>query len=139
FRLVTGLGLLSASIVCLAAFGCEKRVTAASDLTAEVQVSPQPPVTAASTVSIQLGDLGTKPVSGAVVTVEADMTHPGMAPIFSTAVEKSSGKYEAPITFTMRGDWILLVHIKTATGQTLERQIDVKGVAPAAGGNHLHE
>ena len=56
------------------------------------------------------------------------MTHPGMAPIFSDALETSPGTYKAPVNFTMGGDWVLLFHVTLADGSKLEKQADVKGV-----------
>ena len=62
------------------------------------------------------------------LTVESDMSHPGMSPVFAESNEVSSGRYRANIDFAMAGDWVLLLHIKLPGGETVERQIDVKDV-----------
>jgi hypothetical protein len=62
------------------------------------------------------------------MTLEADMVHPGMAPVFADARETGSGNYEGTVNLNMPGDWVVLVHGKLADGKKLERQIDVKGV-----------
>ena len=56
------------------------------------------------------------------------MSHPGMSPVFAESSEVASGRYQAHIDFSMAGDWVLLLHIKLPDGETVERQIDVKGV-----------
>jgi succinate-acetate transporter protein len=81
-----------------------------------------------ATVAIQLADSAAKPVSHAHIMVEGDMSHPGMAPIFAEAEETAAGNYQAHIDFNMGGDWVLLLHIKLANGQKIERQVDVRGV-----------
>ncbi len=60
--------------------------------------------------------------------VEADMSHPGMSPVFAQASELTPGSYRASVNFNMGGDWILLLHIKLADGRKIERQLDVRGV-----------
>jgi hypothetical protein len=64
----------------------------------------------------------------ATIKVEADMAHPGMAPVFKAANETAPGSYQAEISFTMAGDWVLLLHIQLADGSKVERQVDVRGV-----------
>lgn len=51
-----------------------------------------------------------------------------MAPTFGDAHETSPGRYEAQVNFTMRGDWVLLLHITLADGRKFDKQVDVKGV-----------
>jgi hypothetical protein len=58
------------------------------------------------------------------------MAHPGMAPIFAKGKETSSGAYRSTLDLNMPGDWVIQLHIKLPTGETVERQIEVKGVRP---------
>ncbi len=60
------------------------------------------------------------------------MSHPGMAPVTATLVEKSDGTYEAPLQFTMAGDWIVLVTGQLAGGGQLKKQIEIAGVRPSS-------
>jgi hypothetical protein len=62
--------------------------------------------------------------------VEADMSHPGMSPVFAEAKETAPGSYRTTVDFNMGGDWVVLLHIKLADGRKIERQVDVKGVQP---------
>ena len=63
-----------------------------------------------------------------LIVEEGNMSHPGMSPFFAEAKEVSSGRYQAQLQFWMAGDWELMLHIKLPGGQTIEGQVDVKGV-----------
>lgn len=71
------------------------------------------------------------PVAGATVKLEAHMSHAGMAPVLANAIERAPGLYEVPFTFTMQGDWVLLVSGVLPDGVRVERRIDVANVRPA--------
>jgi hypothetical protein len=71
-------------------------------------------------VTLKLADATGKPVIGAHIEMEADMSHPGMSPRFA----------EAPVEFQMAGDWVILLHVTLPDGKELERQIDARGVRP---------
>jgi hypothetical protein len=72
-----------------------------------------------------------RPVVGAHLRIEAQMSHPGMAPFLATASERGNGVYEAALRFTMAGDWIVLVTGSLSNGDTVEYRIEVPGVRPA--------
>jgi membrane fusion protein, copper/silver efflux system len=96
----------------------------------EHAISPEPPQVGAATVTLRLADAGAKPVSGARITLEADMSHAGMAPVFEEAKETEPGQYQAQLRFAMAGDWVILLHVQLQGGQRLERQFNVDGVRP---------
>ena len=96
----------------------------------EHAISPEPPRVGPATVTLKLADTGTKPVSGARITLEADMSHAGMAPMFEVASEINPGQYQAHVSFGMAGDWVILLHVRLPGGKTLERQFDVASVHP---------
>ena len=58
------------------------------------------------------------------------MSHAGMAPVFEPAKEIAAGQYQAHLTFAMAGDWVILLHVRLPSGQTLERQFEVSGLRP---------
>jgi hypothetical protein len=99
-------------------------------ISVQEEITPQPVRVGDSTVSVQLSDKNVAPIAKAVVLIEAEMNHPGMAPSFKAATETTPGHYQARITFDMAGDWVLLLHITLASGEKIERQIDVRGVQP---------
>lgn len=95
----------------------------------EWTVAPDPPATGPATFSLRLTDTAAgRPVAGAAVRLEGNMSHPGMKPAFGTAREVAPGRYEAPLDFTMAGDWFVLVEARLRDGRTLERQVEVRGV-----------
>jgi hypothetical protein len=96
----------------------------------EHEVSPEPPRVGVEAITLRLTDAVTKPVTGARIAVEADMSHAGMSPQFAEAKEAEPGRYQAHLTFEMAGDWVVLIHITLPSGKKLERQIDLKGVRP---------
>jgi hypothetical protein len=81
-----------------------------------------------ATFSLKLSDSAAKPLTGARVTLEGNMTHAGMTPVYAGATEVEPGRYRASLEFTMGGDWVVLVHAALPDGQKLERQLDIKGV-----------
>jgi hypothetical protein len=99
-------------------------------VTIEHEISPEPPRVGAETVTLKLADRASKPVTGARVIIEANMSHAGMAPHFAEAKETESGRYRAHFEFQMAGDWVVLLHITLTDGKKLERQFDVTGVRP---------
>jgi hypothetical protein len=76
-------------------------------------------------VRITLTDPRHAPIRGAQVSVEADMSHPGMKPLFQKASATDSGEYNCKLNFDMPGDWILLLHAKLASGETITNQVSL--------------
>lgn len=109
-------------------FGCRKTVEPPPGLVMRHDVAPQPPRVGRATITLSLSDAAGKPISGARVNLEGNMSHPGMVPVFGVAREIEAGRYQASIEFTMGGDWIVLVKADLPDGQKLEREFEVKGV-----------
>lgn len=92
------------------------------------KITPQPVRVGPATVTVQLADAAKKPVSRATIKVEADMSHPGMSPVFGEAEETTPGSYQAHLDLNMGGDWVVLLHIKLPDARKIERQMDVRVV-----------
>lgn len=123
--LICGLGLSA----CLAAAGCRPPAASAPQIRLDWRVTPDPPSAGPVRISLTLTDEATgRPVPGAEVRLEGNMSHPGMRPVFGTAREVSPGTYEAHLELTMGGDWFLLVDATLPDGGTLHRQIGLPGV-----------
>jgi YtkA-like len=122
--------LVFANAAFLLITACSKRVESSPAIAIEQEISPQPVRVGTATVAFRLTDAAAKPASGARITLEADMSHPGMAPVFGEAQEVSPGRYQSHLEFSMAGDWVILLHIKLSSGQKVERQMDVRGVQP---------
>jgi hypothetical protein len=85
-------------------------------LNAAVEVTDPAVGGGAVTVTVREGE---EPVSGAVVAVQADMTHAGMAPVIADATEAEPGVYRTDeFAFTMAGDWIVTAEVRTQDGRT---------------------
>ncbi len=89
---------------------------------------PSPPRVGPAAIILALSDSSAKPVTGAVIDLEGDMSHPGMAPVFAKSTESAPGRYNAALTFPMAGDWFILLHVTLSNGTRVERQIEVKDV-----------
>jgi YtkA-like len=121
-----GIDFVSLGIIALiVTAGCGSRAANGSAVTVDVNVSPPQGTGGATGVVLTLRDRDRQPVRGATLQVEAFMSHPGMAPVVATAVERGGGVYEAPLQLTMGGDWILRVTGTLPDGRTVHRQIEL--------------
>jgi hypothetical protein len=91
-------------------------------------IGPKPWRVGLATVNIALTDAGHQPIRGAQIRIEGDMMHPGMAPVFSKATEKSPGLYSGTLDLTMPGDWGVLLHVSLPDGRKIEKQVSVRSV-----------
>ena len=112
----------------LHAGGCRKAVEASPAIVIDHQIAPWPAHVGPALVTLRLTDGNGHPVRGASVMLEGDMSHPGMPPEFDATSEIDAGRYQGRLTFTMAGDWVILMHVTLPGGQKLERQMEVKGV-----------
>ncbi|HXO43575.1 MAG TPA: FixH family protein [Thermoanaerobaculia bacterium] len=111
---------------------CGQRSAAAPAIALAWTLSPRAPAVGPAVLRLALADRrGGRPLAGARVTVEAEMSHPGMAPVFASAREVAPGVYQAELRFTMAGDWVLLVDATLRDGRAVRRELWVRGVRPA--------
>lgn len=101
---------------------------ASSDVKVEFQIKPQPVRVGPVIISLALTDVAGHPVTRVRIAAEADMSHPGMSPVFATAKEVQPGLYESHFSLPMAGDWVVLWHGKLPSGERLERQFEVRDV-----------
>jgi hypothetical protein len=97
-------------------------------MTVEADVTPRPTRVGPVTIDFKIKDATGKPVSSAQAKLEANMTHPGMTPVFADAREVTVGEYSCPLELSMAGDWVVTIHITLPDGQKLERELEIKGV-----------
>jgi YtkA-like len=108
--------------------GCRQSPEPHADVTVAHEVAPDPPRMGTATVTLRVADAAGRPLGGARVSLEGNMSHPGMRPVFGEARELEPGRYQGPLEFTMGGDWVVLVRVTLPDGRKIERQFDVKGV-----------
>jgi hypothetical protein len=121
--------LAFACVALLFGSGCRQPVELQSAVVIEYVMSPQPVRVGPAVISVKLHDVAGEPVPGARVNLEADMSHPGMAPVFGDAKEIAPGQYQGGVEFAMPGDWVVLIHVTLRDGRKLERQVSVPGVS----------
>jgi YtkA-like len=121
---------MSACTATLLIASCSRPVGSSSFVAIEHEISPEPARVGPATITLELANSAAKPITGAHVAIEGDMSHPGMSPRFAEAKETDPGRYEARLEFPMAGDWVILLHVTLSDGKKLERQIDVRGVRP---------
>jgi hypothetical protein len=131
-RALAGVSLRAAPVLAaIAIAACGGPREAAPPVTVASTLRPEPPVVGPATLEVTLRDAAGAPIDRASVRLAGHMTHPGMAPVTATAVPRGTGRYEAGFSFTMRGDWVLVVSIQLPDGRRVDRRIDVPNVQPA--------
>ena len=115
------------SLLVLLALAC-KQSASSSDISIEHEIAPLPTRVGAASIKLKLKDKDGKPLGGARVELEGNMTHPGMSPVKGETRETAPGEYGGTLQFTMAGDWIILVNVTLADGQRVQHQIEVKNV-----------
>lgn len=98
------------------------------DLTLAHEVSPQPPRVGKMTITLTATSASGTPVTGARITLEGNMSHAGMVPVFAEATEIEPGRYRAIMELSMAGDWFVQVHLSLPDSRKFDRQFEIKGV-----------
>lgn len=99
-----------------------------TDLTLTHEVSPQPPRVGPVTITLKPTKSGI-PLTGARITLEGNMSHAGMVPVFAEAREIATGYYRATMELSMAGDWFVQVHLSSSDGRKFDYQFEINGVA----------
>jgi hypothetical protein len=126
-RLVTARAIVAVAAG-LTTIACGGR--AANGTSLSWTLTPSSPAVGPSTLTATLRDPAGRAVTGAKVRLEGHMSHPGMTPVLADATERPPGVYVAPFTFTMPGDWVLIVSAVLPDGGRVEQRIDVANVRP---------
>ena len=96
----------------------------------EWTLSPTPAAVGPAVLEFRVLDSAGRRVNGASLRVEAQMSHPGMAPVIASTSELTPGTYRADLQLTMPGDWVVLVTGSLPGGETVRYQIDLPRVRP---------
>src|SRR6476469_9007337 len=126
---IIGLCLLCLFVAALA--GC-LIIKPDPDVKIAPEVEPHPPRVGPVTITVRVTQISTgKPITGANVRLAGNMSHAGMVPVLGEAPEVEPGLYRTNMTLTMAGDWSLSVYVTLREGLHVDRQFEIKGVAPA--------
>ncbi len=98
----------------------------AAGYTLSLAAQPDPPMMGQSQLLVTLSDPTGKPVDGAQVHVEGNMTHAGMVPVVADAKGSQHGRYPVPFNWTMDGDWIVTVKATLPDAQTVTRDFPIR-------------
>lgn len=75
-----------------------------------------------SRLVITLKDDAGRPVDGAKLDIECNMSHAGMTPVMAHSETSAQGVYIVPIQWTMGGDWYVDVKFTLHDGQVITRR-----------------
>ena len=110
------------------AHACGYRSESLTNVILTHEVSPQPPRVGPLTITLKATHASGRPATAAKVNVEANMSHPGMTPVFADAKETAPGRYSSTLELSMAGDWNFVVHMSLPDGRKVEYHFDIKGV-----------
>ncbi len=127
---MTRIGIFIACAAFLFSAGCQRTNQHPKGLKIEHEITPQPVRVGPVTVTIIVTDTSSRPVTGLQLKIEADMSHPGMSPVFADAAETQPGRYQSQLSLGMAGDWVVLVHGTSHGVKVFDQQFDVSGVRP---------
>ena len=129
-KIARGTKIVCLCLLCFLVAGCRDRPSAIG-VTLSSEIAPQPPRVGQVTITLRVVDASGQPLRGARVKLEGNMSHAGMTPVFADAAEVEPGRFRSNMELSMAGDWVVLVHLTLPDGAQVERQLEIKGVAPA--------
>jgi hypothetical protein len=107
--------------------GCSRERTTSRQIAMRCEVE-RPERVGPNTITCKLSGEAQKPLTGARISLEGNMTHPGMSPTFGEAKETSPGTYTGIVDLNMRGDWVVTVHVVMAGSSKLDQEINVRNL-----------
>lgn len=105
--------------------GCARSSPAKYDVAFAYESDPKPPRVGLNTFTVVLTGRNDQRLAGARISLEGDMSHPGMSPVFGEAREIAPGQYRGTLDLNMLGDWIVVFHITLASGESFDRQVEL--------------
>ncbi len=80
-----------------------------------------PPAVGQDTLNIRLFTADDQPINDAALSIKADMTHAGMIPVLAETSGGDNGLYQAPVEWTMGGDWVVTIQAALPDGTVAEK------------------
>lgn len=122
--------LMLLALTLLALSGCGGRPTPVSDLRIELRTGAGSVRTGETTLTVRVSNTAGQPVDDAAVSIEGNMIHAGMTPVFAAAAGGQDGLYTAPFTWTMGGDWVVTVKVTLPDGRQAQADFPVQVTEP---------
>lgn len=121
--------VIAIAFTCLAA-ACTSRNQGTENPNLNIAIRPAPEGANGDYLMVMLRDANDQPILDAIVALEGNMNHAGMAPVIADGVRDDAdgsrdGNYHVPFRFTMMGDWIITVMVTLADGTTSEQNIEM--------------
>jgi len=110
------------------AVGCAKTTDIPADIDFRYESDPTHPRVGPNIFTVTLTSKAGERLAGAYVSLEGNMSHAGMRPVFGDAREIEPGRYQGTLDLNMRGDWTVLFHIRLANGVAFDRQLDIRNM-----------
>jgi hypothetical protein len=99
-------------------------------LTLDLRLDPAVPSVGREAVAVLVAREATgDPVRAATLDLEAHMTHPGMVPVVTRLDPSGDGRFRAAVTFTMAGEWVILVTGRLGDGRAVRQRVTTLTVA----------
>jgi hypothetical protein len=108
--------------------GCSKSSGSLNEVGFACETDPTPSRVGLTTFTVTLTRRTGERVAGAHISLEGDMSHAGMSPVFGEAKETGPGRYQAKLELNMRGDWTVLFHITLPGGRSFDRQLNIRNI-----------
>jgi len=124
-HVVVSLLLLHASSL---ASSCSKSSGTSNDIAFACEIDPTPSRVGKNTFTVTLTAVGGDRLAGAHISLEGNMSHPGMSPVFSETKEIGPGRYQGTLDLNMRGDWSVLFHVTLPSGRTFDRRVTIRNI-----------
>jgi hypothetical protein len=110
---------------------CARAPRDTREVTLEHAFAPLPATVGPLHVSLTLRDPAGRPVEGATLGLEGNMSHPGMVPVQAVVQPIAAGRYAGVLELTMAGDWFVRVWGVLEDGRPIDRTIPLRGVRAA--------
>lgn len=101
----------------------------AGDLSIQVNIDKNPPVTGINKMTVAIKDVAGKPVTDATVAIDYGMPPmPGMGAMnYKTQAALKGESYRATLNFSMSGPWFINIKInRDGKAQTVKLNVDIK-------------
>ena len=129
-RVTVFLAVVALLAGCISAYAKDYEISKkAGDLSVQVNIDKNPPVTGINKIAVAIKDAAGKTVKDATVTIDYGMpAMPGMGAMnYKTATVLKGESYQGKLDFSMSGPWFINIKInRDGKAQTVKLNVDIK-------------